>query len=448
MGCAKNEVDSSKMARALSEQGFAVIDDVSFADMVVVNTCSFIQSATEESIAAILDAADLPNVRDGAKLVVAGCMPARYGSELASEFPEVSAFVPCSDEASIIDIAEELLGDADDVSSGLPASEESHNGAFRSFCLENAAAVADYAVGPEGGSGTSAYVKISDGCDRWCSYCTIPKIRGRYHSFSRQQICDDVKIHIDLGVKEIVLIAQDTGRWGCDFPESDSLAGLLRYLADDFPDIRFRAMYIQPEGVTDDLLDAIASRDNICDYLDIPIQHVSQHILHAMNRRGSVGEYAALFDRITDKVPGIALRTTLIAGFPGETEADFEELVDFVENSQLDYIGVFPYSREEGTRAYDMPDQLNEEEKSYRASRLRDLADTVCAANISRRIGSSARVLVEGRESDGQLFGRSEWQAPDVDGITFVSEGEPGEIVEVVIDDTLFYDMEGSSDNG
>lgn len=437
MGCAKNEVDTSDMADALSAAGFNIVEDAGAADVVIVNTCSFIQSATEESIAAILDAAELPNMSAGAKLVVAGCMPARYGSQLESELPEAAAFVPCGEEAGIAHVVSGLLCE------GICAADQGE----RPASCAQARGYAGYDV-REGAQAYFVYIKISDGCDRWCSYCTIPKIRGRYHSFSREQICADVRRGISRGAREIVLVAQDTGRWGSDFAEPDSLAGLLEHLADSFPEVCFRVMYIQPEGVTDDLLDVMAAKANICDYLDIPLQHVSRHILHDMNRQGSAEEFTALFDRIRSKVPDVALRTTLIAGFPGETEVDVQELLAFVEDAPFDYIGVFPYSREEGTRAYDLPDQIDQEEKDYRAQRLRDVADAVCAANISRRIGTKARVLVEGRESDGQLFGRSAWQAPEVDGITFIDSGQPGEYIDITIDDTLFYDMEGSICDG
>lgn len=435
MGCAKNEVDSSKMADALSACGFSVIEDASAADMVVVNTCSFIQQATEESIAAVLDAASLPNIEAGAKLVVAGCMPARYGEDLEAEFPEVAAFVPCASEGGIAEIAVKLLG----------SSPSQSRLAGDSIEAEEARAVRSYDEALEVEDPRFAYIKISDGCDRWCSYCTIPKIRGRYHSFPKQRIFDDVAEQVRRGAREAVLIAQDTGRWGSDLEGEGSLADLLAELAESFPDTRFRVMYIQPEGVSDELLDAIAAHDNICDYLDIPIQHVVPRILRDMNRKGSAEEYAVLFDRIMEKLPDVSLRTTLIAGFPGETEDDARALEDFIESSPFDHIGVFPYSREEGTKAHDLPDQIDEVEKAQRAQRLRDIADAVCAANISRRIGSAASVLVEGREADGQLYGRSEWQAPEVDGITFVDSGEMGGFVPVSIEDTLFYDMEGSS---
>ena len=419
MGCAKNEVDSAHMAARLKAGGYDVTDDPGDASIVIVNTCSFIQSATEESIDAILDAAGLENVREGrARLVVAGCMPARYGDELVAEIPEASRFVPCSEEDDIVAIADGLLGV--ERIGGLAASPD----------MKQAGAV-------------SAYVKISDGCDRFCSYCMIPRIRGRYRSFPECDIEREVDELVAGGTREIVLIAQDTGRWGDDLDGGGSLAGLVAGLADRHPDTWFRIMYIQPEGVTEELLEAIASHANICSYFDIPFQHCNGEVLRAMNRRGSAEAYLELADRIRARIPNATLRTTLIAGFPGETEEQFEELCDFVEDIAIDYVGVFPYSREMPTRAGEMDGQLDEDVKLERAQRIRDIADAVSVSIVSGRVGSQLDVLVCGEEEDGQVFGRAMCQAPDVDGVTYVGEGRVGDIVHVEIVDTLFYEMEG-----
>ena len=372
MGCAKNEVDSAAMARRLREAGFSVTEEASSADAIIVNTCSFIQAATEESIDAIFEAASLPKVDEGsAVLIVAGCMPARYGDDLAAELTEASAFVP------------------------------------------------------------------------FCSYCTIPYIRGRYHSFPYEQIAEDVEREIASGAREIVLIAQDTGRWGADLPDGRDLAWLVDTLAEAHPDTWFRIMYLQPEGATDELLSVMAARENVCSYLDIPLQHVSKPILRAMNRRGDAAAFRALIERIEAAVPDITLRTTLIAGFPGETDEQFEELLDFVSEGLFHYVGVFPYSREEGTTAFDLPNQIDEDEKAERAQVLRDAADAACGPRIAERIGKGAIVLVEGTEEDGQRFGRAQCQAPEVDGVTYVSRGEIGAFVPCTIADPLLYEMEG-----
>ena len=425
LGCAKNEVDTAHMKRKLRGAGYVLTDDPSEADAVVVNTCSFIQSATEESIDTIFELLELPLLADGdAYLIVAGCMPARYGDALEEELSEARAFVPCSREDDIVDVLDALFESKFDL-----AIEDE----FKP-CLYDT---------PDFASEAFAYVKISDGCDRNCAYCVIPSIRGAYRSFTFDSIRDEVRLRVSEGAREIVLIAQDTGRWGKDFEEKSSLALLLDALSQEFEGIWFRVLYLEPEGVTDDLLDVISRRGNVCSYLDIPLQHVSSKVLKRMNRRGCFEEFSNLFDRIVAKVPDITLRTTLIAGFPGETEDDFDELCEFVEDSPFSYIGVFAYSREEGTIAYDLDGQIDDEEKLYRAQTLRDIADASCSAKIAQRIGTKVRVLIEGCEEDGQVFGRTQSQAPEVDGVTYVDHGEVGEIVEVTIVDTLMYEMEG-----
>lgn len=421
MGCAKNEVDSDHMGDRLLRAGYGLVDDPESADVVIVNTCSFIQAATEESIEAILDVAGYPSIASGAAhLVVAGCMPARYGDDLAAELPEAGAFVPCADETTIVDVVDGLLG-----VERVPGS--------------------DFAFELVGGSErVSSYVKISDGCDRFCAYCTIPHIRGRYHSFSLEDITAEIERVAAQGAREIVLIAQDTGRWGTDFEQPSTLAELVAHVAEAYPQLWFRIMYIQPEGVTDELIAAVASHDNVCDYFDIPFQHANEAILKSMNRRGSDETHLELLDKIRQAIPDATLRTTLIAGYPGETDEEFEQLKDFVEQADLDYIGVFPYSREEGTRAYGLEGQVDENEKLARAQEIRDLADAVCAPRMAARIGQEVDVLVCGVEEDGQLFGRAMCQAPDVDGVTYVDGGKPGDVVRVRLEDSLMYELEGT----
>ncbi len=420
LGCAKNEVDTAHMQQRLRACGFSLTEDPEQADALIINTCSFIQSATEESLEAIFEAAGYENSNAGAPLIVAGCMPARYGDELAEELTEACAFVPCSKEDDIAVVVAQALGlSLDDAE------------------VKSAAEV-------DGSCGVYAYVKISDGCDRFCSYCTIPYIRGRYHSFPYEDIKAEVERLVNQGTKEIVLIAQDTGRWGTDFEQPLSLAWLVDQLASTFDTTWFRVMYIQPEGITDELLDAVQNHDNVCSYFDIPLQHVEPALLKAMNRRGSYDEFVSLIAHIKERVEDVTLRTTLIAGFPGETDEQFENLCAFVEEGYFDYVGVFAYSREEGTRAYNLPDQIDEDEKAYRAQTLRDIADSVCTAQVADRVGKHMNVLVEGVEEDGQLYGRAQCQAPEVDGVTYVDHGAPGEIISVVIEDTLLYEMEGA----
>ena len=430
LGCAKNEVDSQEMAAKLVRAGYELCDDPAEAEVIIINTCSFIQAATEESIDTFFELAGLDSVVAGdAKIIMAGCLPARYGADLENELSEAHAFVPCSREDDIVSVVAGLYPNR------VPAVPE--------LGADGTIGAQEYAMTTAGDSPFVAYVKISDGCDRMCSYCTIPFIRGRYHSYSLAEIEADVAYKVASGVREITLIAQDTGRWGQDLPGDQSLATLMGHLAARFADTWFRVMYIQPEGITDELLATMRQHENICRYLDIPFQHAAKPVLRAMNRRGEGREYLELIEHIRAEVPDITLRTTLIAGFPGETEEQFDELLDFIERADLDYVGVFPYSQEDGTRAAAMDGQIDEDIKQERAQQVRDLADSLSAARIANRIGSRMKVLVLGTEEDGQLYGRSTCQAPDVDGITFVASGEPGDIIEVEITGTLMYEMEG-----
>lgn len=417
LGCAKNEVDTNNMKQLVLDAGYSIVEDPEAAQAVVINTCTFIQSATEESIDSIFELAGLPSLSNGeAKLIIAGCMPARYGSDLEDELTEADAFLPCAQEKNIVDLLNNLIG---------PAKA---NESLDDQALCHAA---------------SQYVKISDGCNRFCSYCTIPYIRGRYHSFTYDQIRKDVVTALSRGAGEIVLIAQDTGRWGDDFEEPLSLAWLMDSLASEFKEAWFRVMYLQPEGITDELLQVMAKHKNICSYLDIPLQHVDEQILKAMNRKGSEEEFVALIEHIKEVIPDVTLRTTLIAGFPGETDEQFEALCDFVDEGYFDYVGVFAYSQEDGTRAAKLEDQIDEDEKNDRAQRVRDLADAVCIPRVAERVGQTVQVLIEGIEEDGQLFGRAQCQAPEVDGVIYVEDAEIGSIVNVTITDTLLYEMEG-----
>ena len=243
-----------------------------------------------------------------------------------------------------------------------------------------------------------------------------------------------------------MLIAQDSGIWGLDLKPRENLASLLKRLAEAYPDTWFRVMYLQPAGMTDELLDVMAAHDNICKYFDIPLQHCDSAILKSMNRSGSRAEYEQMVARIRQRIPGVALRTTLIVGYPGETEEQFEDLCDFVSEAEFDYVGIFAYSPEDGTPAAELPDQIDEDTKQARLQELRDIADSVSSSVVSQRIGTSMDILVLGCEEDGQLYGRAQCQAPDVDGVTYLENGTVGEIHTVTISDTLLYEMEALGD--
>ncbi len=371
LGCAKNEVDTDKMRVRLINAGFKVVDDCSLADLVIVNTCSFLTSATQESLDTIFEVLNKQKrLSWDAKVLVAGCMPARYGADLGKELAEVAGFISVSDECHIVEKVSEILGCACTDKEPI-------------FRMEDKA---------------FAYVKISDGCDRFCSYCMIPYIRGRYKSYSLDSIMQEVKSLIDCGVLEIVFIGQDTGIWGSDFDEPDNLAHLLKVASTRFSNTWFRIMYTQPEGITDELLDLMCSTDNICSYLDIPLQHCNSKVLENMNRKGSFDTYIELVKHIREQVPDIMLRTTFMAGFPAESKEQFEELLDFASEASFDFAGVFPYSQEEGSKAATMSCQIDEDERISRAQELLDLIESIAFKRMEAHIGKTYTVLVEDYE--------------------------------------------------
>ena len=413
LGCAKNEVDSKKMARKLERAGYAITENYEEADLFIINTCSFIETATSESIDATLDFLDIKNERDVA-VVVSGCMPARY-AELDTQLPEVDAFLSCANEENVVEVVSSLIG--------LPEAN-----------LEKVAS--DNKL-------VSTYVKISEGCDRACSFCTIPMIRGRYHSFTYDEIAADVQDAVDAGALEINFVAQDTGHWGRDFSVPSTLADLLSKIAEQFPDTYFRVLYVQPDEVTEEFLEAIRDHDNIVNYLDIPLQHVSAHVLRDMNRTGNADEFKKRISHVKSILPDVTLRTTFMVGFPGETDEDFQELMDFAEEGLFDYAGVFAYSNEDDAKSHTFENQVDEEEKKYRLRELTDLVDSIGASKVREKIGTEQVVIIEGEEEDGQLLGRCLFQAPEVDGVTFVDSGIAGDSPCIRITDTLMYDLEG-----
>jgi ribosomal protein S12 methylthiotransferase len=420
LGCPKNEVDTDRMRAAVSASNFLLADDTDHADVVVVNTCSFIQDATEESVGTVLDMAAqwLPE-REGRHLVVAGCMPARYGEELTDALPEVAAFVPVAEEGALLAVLERLTG----VAAG--------------------PAVAGALVRTE--SGPSAYLQISDGCHRECAYCTIPSIRGPYVSRPLPDIVAEATQLVAFGARELVLIGQDITAYGRDLDDPETLADVVRAVAAVRGVDWLRLMYVQPDGVNDDLLAAMAENANVCHYLDIPLQHAAKPVLRAMRRSGDAASFLALIARVREVMPDVVLRTTLIAGFPGETTADIHELERFLEAAQFDYVGVFIYSPEDGTTAAEMPAQVPLRTRRARAQRLRDLADTIGFERAASRVNSTMEVLVEGIEEDDGVVvvGRWRGQAPEIDGLVLLDRGEAGQIVSAKIDDSLGYDLEG-----
>lgn len=427
LGCAKNEVDTDKMQARLEAAGFSIVDDVSCADLAIVNTCAFLASAVEESIEVIFNLVSQKDAHGRAlKVLVAGCLPSRYGEDLSDELTEAVGFLQAGDEDNVVAAVNDALG--------LEVAESSS--------LKRETRFAEP---------VSAYVKISDGCDRFCSYCMIPHIRGRYHSFTAHSIKSEVEELVSKGVREIVLIGQDTGIWGKDFNDPSKLSALLEMLAESFPDTWFRVMYLQPEGIDDELLDGMASHRNICSYVDMPLQHCNGEVLERMNRSGDANAYLELVSHMRERVPGIMLRTTLMAAFPGETQEQFDQLLDFVDEACFDYAGVFAYSPEEGSAAFDFEGLLDDDERIERAQILLDACELVGTAQIAKLVGTRAHVLIEGfEETDAgmEAVGRTQGQAPDVDGQVHIPlpENVPvsiGDVLPVEITGSFFYELEG-----
>lgn len=430
LGCAKNEVDTDRMRALLQDAGFDEAKSVQDASIVLVNTCSFLASATSESIERTLELAD--EVAEGARelpIVMCGCVPSRYGDDLPEQLPEVAAFVKSDEEDGIVGVVESILGSA-----ASQAADKSGASAHPLRTVE----------------GASAYVKISEGCDRFCTFCAIPYIRGRYKSRVAEEILEEVRSLVAGGVREIVLIGQDTGIWGRDLPGKPTLASLMRQVAHELSEVNgwVRVLYLQPEGMTDELIATIRDTPEVLPYIDIPIQHCSSSVLARMGRSGSPEEYSELFARLRSEIPGMVLRSTAMAGFPGETEEDFEALMEFLEREQFDYCSVFAYSREDGTRAATMDNQIDEAVKLERTQALMDLSEEMGFAATAAHVGERARVIIDGVEegSDGvELIGHAWFQAPDSDGAVHIESGEAtvGSVVTCEFVDSFCYELIG-----
>lgn len=427
LGCAKNEVDTDRMRALLISSGFEETFDVESADVAIVNTCSFLASATEESVEATLELAEgrAQGVRS-CPIIMCGCVPSRYGDDLPEQLPEVAAFVKADDEDGIVDVVADVLG----ISVGSPVLDA--NTMLRTV------------------QGASAFVKISEGCDRFCAFCAIPYIRGRYHSRPSDEIVSEVSALMARGVREVVLIGQDTGIWGSDFDGDETLAKLLVRVAEAVRPYNgwVRVLYLQPEGMTDELIAAIRDTPEVLPYIDIPIQHCSARILKAMGRSGDPQQLHELFAKLRSEIPGMVLRTTGMAGFPGETDEEADELYDFIESEEFDYTSVFAYSQEEGTRAAAMDCQVDEETKLERTQRLIDLVEELGFSATAKHVGERVDVIVDGIEEteDGvELIGHAWFQAPDCDGAVHIASGEAavGDIVTVDLVDSFCYEMVG-----
>ena len=430
LGCDKNLVDSEVMLGLLDKKGYQIVDSEEDADIIVVNTCCFIHDAKEESIQTILEMAEYKKEGKLKALIVTGCLAQRYQQEIIDEIPEVDAVLGTTSYDHIVEAVEEALAGNGHV------------------VLEDVDALPDVKekrLVTTGGH--YAYMKIAEGCDKHCTYCIIPKLRGNYRSVPMEKLLAEAKDLADQGVKELILVAQETTVYGKDLYGEKSLHKLLRELCKISGIQWIRILYCYPEEIYDELIETIRDEKKICHYLDIPIQHASDRILKRMGRRTSKQELIDIIGKLRKEIPDIVLRTTLITGFPGETEEDHEELKEFVDEMEFDRLGVFTYSPEENTPAAEMADQVPEEVKEERRDELMELQQEISYDRGQDRIGQELLVMIEGKVADESAYiGRTYGDAPKVDGYIFVQTGEllmTGDFAKVRVTGALEYDLIG-----
>jgi len=434
LGCAKNQVDSELMLGRLAEDGYSLVADEAEADVIIVNTCAFIESAREEAINTILEMAQYKESGCRA-LIVAGCLAQRYAKEIQEELPEVDAIVGINSVAEISDVVRRVL----------------RKGRVNPVCALSDVYSAEYINGPrvlstpEG----SAYLKVAEGCDNRCAFCAIPHIRGNMRSRSLEVLLAEAERLAAEGVREVNVIAQDTTKYGRDLYGKPRLDALLSGLANIDGLDMVRVLYLYPDEITPELIEVMANSRNFTHYIDLPLQHISAHVLRSMHRRGSPDDIRAKIAALREAMPDCIVRSSFIVGFPGETEEDFQELLDFVEEYKFERVGVFTFSPEEGTPAASMPDQVPEAVKQERYDRLYSLAQRISLEKNRARVGSRVKVLVESVSDDGIFYvGRSYAEAPDSDGKIFFTSEEPLEIGDVADVELLIaeeYDMTGKT---
>ena len=440
LGCPKNLVDSEVMMGRLRQSDYEITADASEADTLVVNTCGFIGSAKQESIDAILEAARLKSEGKAQRLVVAGCLVERYRDELRAEMPEVDAFIGTNQINEITKVCDERTNTRSLPVLQMPIGNQSATYLYDESTPRMLAT-----------PGYTAFIKIAEGCDRPCAFCFIPQMRGHFRSRRFGSVMNEAEQLAKQGVKEIVLVAQDSSRYGEDLGEKDALAHLLRELSHLDGVEWVRVMYTYPTHISDEFLDVLTSEPKAVKYLDMPLQHASANILKLMRRGGTRESLERLIKRVRERVPEIAIRTTFITGFPGETEEDFEELLAFVRNMEFDRVGVFTYSDEEGTPAFDLPDKVDARTAKRRRTRLMKEQARISRRRNRARVGSTVRVLFEGaaKETDLLWQGRMETQAADIDGCVLINDAPenfdpvPGEFVNVLITEAHEYDLIG-----
>lgn len=430
LGCDKNLVDTEVMLGLLASRGYEMTDDEEQADIIVINTCCFIHDAKEESIQNILDMAEYKKTGKVKALIVTGCLAQRYRQEIIDEIPEVDEVLGTTAYDKILDAVDEALQGKHSViisdTDRLPVTETK-----RLITT----------------GGHFAYLKIAEGCDKHCTYCIIPKIRGNFRSVPMERLIQEAGELAGQGVKELILVAQETTVYGKDLYGEKKLPELIRKLC-RIQGIRWiRILYCYPEEITDELIEVIRDEPKVCHYLDLPIQHASNRILKRMGRRTTKEELVRIIENLRNKVPDICIRTTLITGFPGETEEDHEELMEFINTLQFDRLGVFTYSPEEDTPAAEMPAQIDEEVKEERQAELMELQQDIAFETAEDMIGTEMIVMIEGKVADENAYvGRTYRDAPNVDGLIFINTEEEllsGDFVKVKVTGAMEYDLIG-----
>ncbi|MGE5654905.1 MAG: 30S ribosomal protein S12 methylthiotransferase RimO [Bacillota bacterium] len=428
LGCAKNLVDTEVMLGLLRQAGYEIVSDQNSAEIMVINTCGFIESAKQESINTIIETGQLKNTGNLRLLLVAGCLSQRYREELLTELPEIDAIIGTGDVTSIVPIIERALHGERVAQIGQPEF----------LYDENSPRV-------QSTPKATAYVKIADGCDNCCSYCIIPQLRGHYRSRTVDSIVTEVERLAEQGVREFCLIAQDTTRYGLDRYGEYKLPELLHRLA-QIEDVKWiRLLYCYPTHFNDEIIAAMASEDKVCKYIDLPLQHSEDRILGEMNRRGDQQSIRNLLAQLRQAMPTLVLRTSLIVGFPGETQADVDALERFVRDIGFDHLGVFTYSQEEGTLAGARNDQVDENDKESRRDQIMRAQAEVARRRHQRWVGQVVEVLVEGINENGHRIGRFFGQAPGVDGVIVIrnSNADVGQLCQVKVTGALQYDLVG-----
>ena len=431
LGCDKNLVDSEVMLGMLTGKGYEITDDENEADVVVVNTCCFIGDAKEESIHNILEMAELRKAGDIKALIVTGCLAQRYKEEVQTEIPEVDAIIGTTAIDAIVETLEDVL------------AGQGHNhieDINRTPVYDKSRIVTT--------GGHYAYLKIAEGCDKRCSYCIIPKVRGNYRSIPMESLLAEARKLVEFGAKELILVAQETTLYGKDLYGEKSLPRLLHELCKIDGLYWIRILYCYPEEITDELIETIRTEEKVCHYLDIPIQHASDNILKRMGRRTNQAELRDMIARLRERIPDICLRTTLITGFPGETQEDHEELMAFVDEMEFDRLGVFTYSAEEDTPAAEFEDQIEEEIKKDRQAEIMELQQEIAFEKAENAVGRTVLAMIEGRlPNENAYAARTYMDAPNVDGLVFVQTSRElmtGDFVKVKITGSYEYDLIGA----